>query len=159
MSGFPGPQICEFLDFQIPRFPDAAGRTLRSQPDPSPNVARDQIMSTTIVPTFFKDYLYNDLSRLRSSDTYGRHRFLTLGKTGYKMSNKWLKNSLGKSHLYMDNILCIKWGSPLGWHIGSPDGSRFKQEAKGSAVLWDTEPFRTLSYWAEMMRMLATDLK
>ena len=31
--------------FQIPRFPDAAGagRTLRSQPDPSPNAPRDQI--------------------------------------------------------------------------------------------------------------------
>ena len=31
-------------DLQIPRFPDAAaGRTLRSQPDPSPNALRDQI--------------------------------------------------------------------------------------------------------------------
>ena len=67
ISGFPSPQISKFLDFQIPRspnsqiprfpdfqvprFPDAAdagaagatGRTLRSQPDPSPNAARDQI--------------------------------------------------------------------------------------------------------------------
>ena len=43
----------KFLDFQVPRFPDAAaadsaaaaadGRTLRSQPDPSPNAPRDQI--------------------------------------------------------------------------------------------------------------------
>ena len=53
---FPGPQISKFLDFQVPRspdsqnprFPDAAdgggcGRTLRSQPDPSPNAPRDQI--------------------------------------------------------------------------------------------------------------------
>ena len=38
------------MDFQVPRFPDAAasaaaadGRTLRSQPDPSPNAPRDQI--------------------------------------------------------------------------------------------------------------------
>ena len=64
VSGFPGPQISKFLDFQVPRspnsqiskfpdfqvprFPDAAagcaaGRTLRSQPDPSPNAPRDQI--------------------------------------------------------------------------------------------------------------------
>ena len=61
---FPGPQISKFLDFQVPRspdsqnprfpdfqvprFPDAAdgggcGRTLRSQPDPSPNAPRDRI--------------------------------------------------------------------------------------------------------------------
>ena len=35
----------KFRDFQVPRFPDAAadGRTLRSQPDPSPNAHRDQI--------------------------------------------------------------------------------------------------------------------
>ena len=38
-----------FFDFLDPRFPDAAasaaadGRTLRSQPDPSPNTPRDQI--------------------------------------------------------------------------------------------------------------------
>ena len=31
----------------------------------------------------------------------------------------------------MDNILCMIWDGPLGWHIGSPDGSRLKQEAKG----------------------------
>ena len=31
----------------------------------------------------------------------------------------------------MDYILRIKWDGPLGWHIGSPDGSRLKQEAKG----------------------------
>ena len=40
---FPVPR---FPNFQIPRFPDAAGaagRTLRSQPDPSPNAPRDQI--------------------------------------------------------------------------------------------------------------------
>ena len=51
ISGFPGPQISKFPDLQIPRFPgsrfpDAAaacGRTLRSQPDPSPNAPRDQI--------------------------------------------------------------------------------------------------------------------
>ena len=48
ISGFPGPQISKFPDFQVPRFPDAAagggaGRTLRSQPDPSPNAPRDQI--------------------------------------------------------------------------------------------------------------------
>ena len=63
ISGFPGPQISKFPDFQAPdlqipkfldlqvsRFPDAsggagaaAGRTLRSQPDPSPNAPRDQI--------------------------------------------------------------------------------------------------------------------
>ena len=48
------------------------------------------------------------------------------------MSKKWLKNSLKKNHLYMDDILCIKWDGPLGWHIGSPDGSRLKQEAKGN---------------------------
>ena len=46
-------------------------------------------------------------------------------------SKKMLKHSLKKSHLYMDDILCIKWDGPLGWHIGSPDGSRLKQEAKG----------------------------
>ena len=45
---FPGPQISKFPDFQVPRFPDAAGgaaagRTLRSQLDPSPNAPRDQI--------------------------------------------------------------------------------------------------------------------
>ena len=37
----------KFLDFQISRFPDAAGagagRILRSQLDPSPNAPRDQI--------------------------------------------------------------------------------------------------------------------
>ena len=35
----------KFPDFQVLRFPDAAadGRTLRSQPDPSPNAPRDQI--------------------------------------------------------------------------------------------------------------------
>ena len=36
----------KFLDFQVPRFPDAAGasgRTLRSQLDSSPNAPRDQI--------------------------------------------------------------------------------------------------------------------
>ena len=53
ISGFPGPQISKFPDFQVPRFPDAgaaaagtgaaAGRTRRSQPDPSPNALRDQI--------------------------------------------------------------------------------------------------------------------
>ena len=38
-----------FFDFLDPKFPDAAasaaadGRTLRSQPDPSPNAPRDQI--------------------------------------------------------------------------------------------------------------------
>ena len=45
---FPGPQISKFPDFQVLRFPDgagagAAGRTLRSQLDPSPNAPRDQI--------------------------------------------------------------------------------------------------------------------
>ena len=43
----PDLQIPRFPDFQAPRFPDAdagaAGRTLRSQPDPSPNAPRDQI--------------------------------------------------------------------------------------------------------------------
>ena len=49
MPRFPGPQISKFPDFQVPRFPDAAGgaaaagRILRSQPDPSPNAPRDQI--------------------------------------------------------------------------------------------------------------------
>ena len=43
--------ISRFPDFQIHRFPDAAGaagQTLRSQPDPSPNAprARDQIYHT-----------------------------------------------------------------------------------------------------------------
>ena len=52
-------------------------------------------------------------------------------KKDIKCKKKWLKNSLNKSHLYMDDILCIKWDGPLGWHIGSPDGSRLKQEAKG----------------------------
>ena len=35
----------KFPDFQVPRFPDAAaaGRTLRSQPDPSPSAPRDQL--------------------------------------------------------------------------------------------------------------------
>ena len=47
-SGFPDLQIPTFPDFQVPRFPDAAagaaaGRTLRSQPDPSANAPRDQI--------------------------------------------------------------------------------------------------------------------
>ena len=43
------PQISKFPDLQVPRFPDsgagaaAAGRTLRPQPDPSPNAPRDQI--------------------------------------------------------------------------------------------------------------------
>ena len=37
-----------FMHFQVPRFPEAAGaagagRTLRSQHDPSPNAPRDQI--------------------------------------------------------------------------------------------------------------------
>ena len=43
-------QISKFPDVQVPRFPDAAacggaagGRTLRSQPDPSPNAPRGQI--------------------------------------------------------------------------------------------------------------------
>ena len=41
----PNSQISKVPDFQVPRFPDAAacGRTLRSQPDPSPNAPRDQI--------------------------------------------------------------------------------------------------------------------
>ena len=45
----PDLQIPKIPDFQVPRFPDAAGgaagagRTLRSQPDPSPNAPRDQI--------------------------------------------------------------------------------------------------------------------
>ena len=44
----PNSQISRFPDFQVPRFPDAAGaagpgRTLPSQPDPSPNAPRDQI--------------------------------------------------------------------------------------------------------------------
>ena len=47
ISGFPGPQISKFPDFQVHRFPDAdtvaAGRILRSQPDPSPNAPMDQI--------------------------------------------------------------------------------------------------------------------
>ena len=48
ISVFPGPQVSKFPDLQIPRFPDAgaaaaAGRTLRPQPDPSPNAPRDQI--------------------------------------------------------------------------------------------------------------------
>ena len=53
ISGFPGPQISKFPDFQVPSFPDAAcaaaaGRTLRSQPDPYPNAPRDQILTQTI---------------------------------------------------------------------------------------------------------------
>ena len=47
ISRFPGSQISKFADSQISRLPDAAGagtgRTLRSQPDPSPNAPRDQI--------------------------------------------------------------------------------------------------------------------
>ena len=44
----PNSKICRFPDFQVPRFPDgagaaAAGRILRSQPDPSTNAPRDQI--------------------------------------------------------------------------------------------------------------------
>ena len=38
-------QVPRSPDFQIPRFPGAAGpgRTLRSQPDPSPDAPKDQI--------------------------------------------------------------------------------------------------------------------
>ena len=45
ISRSPDLQIPKIPDFQVPRFPDAAddGRTLRSQPDPSPNAPRDQI--------------------------------------------------------------------------------------------------------------------
>ena len=46
ISRFPDLQIPKFPDFQVTRFPDAAtacGRTLRSQPDPSPNAPKDQI--------------------------------------------------------------------------------------------------------------------
>ena len=46
ISRSPDLQIPQIPDFQVPRFPDAAaadGRTLRSQPDPSPNAPRDQI--------------------------------------------------------------------------------------------------------------------
>ena len=47
ISRSPDLQIPRFTDFQVPRFPDAgaaaAGRALRSQPDPSPNAPRDQI--------------------------------------------------------------------------------------------------------------------
>ena len=48
MLDFAGPQISKVPDFQVPRFPDAAGagaagRILRSQLDPSPNAPRDQI--------------------------------------------------------------------------------------------------------------------
>ena len=42
----PNSHISRSPDLQIPRFPDAgaaAGRILRSQPDPSPNAPRDQI--------------------------------------------------------------------------------------------------------------------
>ena len=56
----------------------------------------------------------------------------------------------------MDDRLCIKWDGPLGWHIGSPDGSRLKQEAKGKCSFMG---HLILSYWAEMMRVLASDLK
>ena len=48
ISRSPDLQIPKIPDFQVPRCPDAAacggaGRTLRSQPDPSPNAPRDQI--------------------------------------------------------------------------------------------------------------------
>ena len=48
ISRSPDLQIPKIPDFQVPRFPDAAdgggcGRTLRSQPDPSPNAPRGQI--------------------------------------------------------------------------------------------------------------------
>ena len=45
ISRFPNFEISKFPDSQVPRFPDAggAGRTLRSQPDPSANAPRDQI--------------------------------------------------------------------------------------------------------------------
>ena len=58
ISGFPGPQISKLLDFQVPRSPNSQisrfpdfqtsrrrrpRRTLRSQPDPSPNAPRVQI--------------------------------------------------------------------------------------------------------------------
>ena len=42
-SRSPGLQIPRFPGPQISRFPAAAGGTLRSQPDPSPNAPRDQI--------------------------------------------------------------------------------------------------------------------
>ena len=52
----PNSQISEFPDFQVPRFPDAAagaaaGRILRSQPDPSPNAPRDQIRRKALAAT------------------------------------------------------------------------------------------------------------
>ena len=40
---FPGPQISRFPDVAAGTTGTAAGRTLRSQPDPSPNAPRDQI--------------------------------------------------------------------------------------------------------------------
>ena len=48
ISTFPNFQVSrsvtKFPDFQTPRFPNAArGKTLRSQPDPSPKAPRDQI--------------------------------------------------------------------------------------------------------------------
>ena len=46
ISRSPDLQIPKIPNFQVPRFPDAADddeRTLRSQPDPSPNAPRDQI--------------------------------------------------------------------------------------------------------------------
>ena len=49
ISGFPGPQISKFPDFQVSSFPDAAGatgRTLRTQPDPSPVIPKDQTRRT-----------------------------------------------------------------------------------------------------------------
>ena len=42
ISRSPNSQISRFPDFQVPRFPNAAaGRILRSQPDPSHNASRD----------------------------------------------------------------------------------------------------------------------
>ena len=41
--GTPNFWISRSPGLQIPRFPDAAGQILRSQPDPPPNAPRDQI--------------------------------------------------------------------------------------------------------------------
>ena len=46
-----------------------------------------------------------------------------------KNAEKQLEKS---SYIYMCGLYILhKWDGPLGWHIGSPDGSRLKQEAKG----------------------------
>ena len=80
ISRSPDLQIPKIPDFQISRFPDAAGggagRTLRSQPDPSPNAPRDQIRRKEPLRHKSSTYVYHVRICLRLFGQMGFHGFV-----------------------------------------------------------------------------------